>query len=90
VKVKFADFQLVTRSRSFPTVIAHHDLLRQASLDLVRLLLPTAKGVRLLGVTVSNFDRALVGSAGELPLFDAGEAPSLADAASIIAPTGVG
>jgi len=53
-------------------------------------VLPAAKGVRLLGVTVSNFDRALVGSAGELPLFDAGEAPSLADAASIIAPTGGG
>jgi DNA polymerase IV len=41
VKVKFADFRLVTRSRSFPAVIAQHELLRQASLDLVRLLLPT-------------------------------------------------
>jgi DNA polymerase IV len=37
-------------------VIARHDLLRQASLELVRTLLPTAKGIRLLGVTVSNFD----------------------------------
>src|SRR5208282_381032 len=56
VKVKFADFQQVTRSRSFPTVIARHDLLRRASVELVRTVLPTAKGVRLLGVTVSNFD----------------------------------
>ena len=57
VKVKFADFHQVTRSRSFPAAIARHDLLRQASVELVRTLLPTAKGIRLLGVTVSNFDQ---------------------------------
>ena len=74
VKVKFADFRQVTRSRSFPVRIARHDLLRQASIELVRTLLPTAKGVRLLGVTVSNFDQAPIGAADELPLFDAGEA----------------
>ena len=32
VKVKFADFHQVTRSRSFPAAIARHDLLRQARL----------------------------------------------------------
>jgi DNA polymerase-4 len=66
VKVKFADFRKLTRSRSFRTVIARHELLRQASLDLVRTLLPVTKGVRLLGVAVSNFDRQPVGN--ELPL----------------------
>jgi DNA polymerase IV len=71
VKVKFADFRQVTRSRSFPGVIERHDLLRQASVELVRTLLPTAKGVRLLGVTVSNFDQALISGASELTLFDA-------------------
>jgi len=54
------------------------------------MVLPTVKGVRLLGVSVSNFDRAPIGSAGELPLFDAGETIPRADAASIIAPTGAG
>jgi nucleotidyltransferase/DNA polymerase involved in DNA repair len=49
VKVKFADFQQVTPSRSLSTAIARHDLLRQASVERVRTLLPTAKGVRLLG-----------------------------------------
>jgi DNA polymerase-4 len=73
VKVKFADFRQVTRSRSFPEAIERHDLLRQASVELVRTLLPTAKGVRLLGVTVSNFDHAPVSNANELPLFDADE-----------------
>jgi DNA polymerase-4 len=69
LKVKFADFHLVTRSRSFPTAITRHDLLRQASIELVRTLLPTAKGIRLLGVTVSNFDKASVANPDELPLF---------------------
>src|SRR5580700_3800591 len=68
VKVKFADFRQVTRSRSFSTVIARQDLLRQASVELARTLLPTARGVRLLGVTVSNFDSAPAKD-DELPLF---------------------
>ena len=74
VKVKFADFHQVTRSRSFSIVIAQHDLLRQAAIELVRAVLPTAKGVRLLGVTVSNFDQVPLSAANELPLFDDAEA----------------
>jgi DNA polymerase IV len=54
--------------------IARHDLLRQASVELVRTLLPTDKGVRLLGVTVSNFEQVPTSAADELPLFDAAEA----------------
>ena len=72
VKVKFADFQQVTRSRSFPAAIARHDLLRRASVELVRTVLPREKGVRLLGVTVSNFDLATADGREELPLFGAG------------------
>src|SRR6267143_10089 len=45
VKVKFADFRQVTRSRSFSSSVARHDLLRQAGVELVRALLPTAKGI---------------------------------------------
>jgi DNA polymerase IV len=69
VKVKFADFQQVTRSRSFATAIGRHDRLRQASVELVRTLLPTVKGVRLLGVAVSNFDPAPTDTDDGLPLF---------------------
>ena len=69
MKVKFADFHQVTRSRSFPTAITWRDLLRRESVELVRTLLPTSKGVRLLGVTVSNFDRASADANDELPLF---------------------
>jgi DNA polymerase IV len=89
VKVKFADFQQVTRSRSFPVVVARHDLLRRASVELVRTLLPTAKGVRLLGVTVSNFDPAKADAGGALPLFGApGTTLREPDTAPCIAPTG--
>jgi DNA polymerase-4 len=51
-------------------VIAGHELLRQARVELVRTLLPTAKGVRLLGVTVSNFEQVPISAADQLPLFD--------------------
>jgi DNA polymerase-4 len=56
VKVKFPDFRLVTRSRSYPGVVAEHAQLRHASLDLIRLVFPVEKGIRLVGVTVSNFE----------------------------------
>jgi DNA polymerase-4 len=69
VKVKFADFQQVTRSRSFPMALARQDGLSQASLELVRTLLPTPKGVRLLGVTVSNFGPPAADIQAALPLF---------------------
>jgi DNA polymerase IV len=71
VKVKFADFRQVTRSRSFSSIIARHEFLRLASVELVRTLLPTATGVRLLGVAVSNSDQVPISAADELPLFDA-------------------
>jgi DNA polymerase IV len=56
VKVKYSDFQQITRSRSVAAAVATHDALRTASLALIRMVLPTEKGVRLVGVTVSNFD----------------------------------
>jgi DNA polymerase-4 len=68
VKVKFADFRQVTRSRSYPGVVAEHIQLRQASLDLIRSVFPPEKGIRLVGVTVSNFEAPLHEDRG-LPLF---------------------
>ncbi len=56
VKVKFADFQQITRSRSRTAVLATQAELHAASLDLIRSVLPTGKPIRLVGVTVSNFD----------------------------------
>ena len=58
VKVKYADFRQITRSRSRPTAVDRQEDLRAASLDLIRSVLPTPTGIRLVGVTVSNFARA--------------------------------
>lgn len=56
VKVKYGDFQIITRSRSVSGLIDTHVLLRETSLMLIRSVLPTPKGIRLVGVTVSNFE----------------------------------
>ena len=55
VKVKYQDFQLITRSRTHPAVLTSQAALHQASLALIRSVFPPVKPVRLVGVTVSNF-----------------------------------
>ncbi|HZV04143.1 MAG TPA: hypothetical protein VE999_03545, partial [Gemmataceae bacterium] len=54
LKVKFADFQTITRSRSNPSPVDGRSALETVSLDLLRPLLPPVKGIRLLGVSLSN------------------------------------
>ena len=56
VKVKYADFQQVTRSRSGADPVATQAQLEQVSLDLLRPLFPPRLGVRLLGATVSGLE----------------------------------
>jgi len=56
VKIKYADFQQVTRSRSFSVPVTTQASLRQASIDLTRGVYPLRTGIRLVGVTVSNLD----------------------------------
>ena len=55
VKVKWANFEQCTRSRSFSQVVDSREALHAASLALVRSVFPPPRGVRLLGVTLSNF-----------------------------------
>lgn len=69
VKVKFADFHQVTRSRSFSGWVTSHDLLRQTSVDLVRSLFPPSQGIRLVGVTMSKFPEEHEPAQDDLPLF---------------------
>ncbi len=58
LKVKYADFQIVTRSHTgFAAVASRADLERQAVALLVPLF-PARRGVRLLGVTLSGFETA--------------------------------
>ncbi len=70
VKVKFRDFRQITRSRSHTGAVADHAILRAASLDLIRSIYPPETGIRLVGVTVSNFEDRADRDATGLPLFD--------------------
>jgi DNA polymerase-4 len=59
VKIKWADFQQATRSRSLPTPITDAQTLGRASVELIRSVYPPRKGIRLVGVTLSNFTQEI-------------------------------
>jgi DNA polymerase-4 len=61
VKIKYANFRQITRSRSCTEAIMSRASIEQLSLDLLQPHFPPPRGVRLLGVTLSNFDGAVVG-----------------------------
>lgn len=64
VKVKYADFRQVTRSRSGNVPVGSEAALAAIGLDILRPLFPPPRGVRLLGVTLSNPDRAATRAEG--------------------------
>jgi DNA polymerase IV len=68
VKIKWADFQISTRSRSMEMTIRTREKLHQLALDLIRSVFPPPKGIRLVGVTLSNFQPQSGSEAAELPL----------------------
>jgi DNA polymerase-4 len=57
VKIKYADFQQATRSRTLPATVTSQKTLRDVSIGLVRTVFPPIKGIRLVGVTLSSFER---------------------------------
>ena len=54
LKVKFADFRIITRSRSSVAPIADLSTLASISIELLAAQYPVPKGVRLLGVSLSS------------------------------------
>lgn len=54
LKVKYADFEQITRSRTLLHPVSSREELEATSLALLAPLLPPSKGVRLLGVTLSS------------------------------------
>jgi DNA polymerase-4 len=54
LKVKFGDFALITRSKSFAAVVPDQAAFTTAGLDLLRMLHPLSKGIRLLGLGLHN------------------------------------
>src|ERR1700678_3705633 len=67
VKIKWADFQISTRSRSMERRVQTREKLHELALDLVRSVFPPPKGIRLVGVTLSNFQSQATSEAAELP-----------------------
>ena len=55
VKVKWANLRLCTRSRSLPSPVSRREALHDSSLALIRSVYPPRAGIRLVGVTLSNF-----------------------------------
>ena len=55
VKIKWADFQQSTRSRSVKNPITHAEQFLRVALELMRTVYPLPKGIRLIGVTLSGF-----------------------------------
>ena len=56
LKVKFADFQVITRSRTAEIPVQSAADLQEVAAALLHPLFPPAKGIRLLGVTLSNLN----------------------------------
>jgi DNA polymerase-4 len=54
VKIKYADFQIVTRSRTLNEPVSSRAVLEQTSIELVRSVYPLQKNIRLLGVSLHN------------------------------------
>jgi len=54
LKVKYQDFRIVTRARSLDRPVAGREEFLEIGCALLRSVLPTEKGIRLLGLTLSN------------------------------------
>lgn len=53
LKMKFNDFEIITRSRSVPVAVSSRSDLERLSVALLQNEMPVSKPVRLLGVSLS-------------------------------------
>ena len=68
LKVKYADFQQITRSRSSVGPILSQAVLERICRELVESLFPLPKGVRLLGVSLANLSNGQQAAGRQLTL----------------------
>lgn len=61
VKIKFATFQTITRSKTVTAPITDEAVLREVSLSLVRSIYPVTTGIRLVGVSISKLEKGAEG-----------------------------
>jgi DNA polymerase IV len=70
IKVRYADFQTITRSRTFPTATRDAELIAAAAVDLLSKTAAGRTPVRLLGVSVHNLLTDEEALSGRLPFED--------------------
>ena len=68
LKVKFADFELITRSKSFADCVADQPAFSAAGQALLTSLCPVPKGIRLLGLGLHNLCEEAASPPLQLPL----------------------
>jgi len=58
VKIKYNDFEVINRSKTFSHLISKKEEVKQVAEELVLKELPAKKGIRLIGITLSNLESA--------------------------------
>jgi DNA polymerase IV len=53
LKIKFADFEIISRSQSLPDAVSNQSELNRVAIGLLQKMMPMPKAVRLLGVSPS-------------------------------------
>jgi len=66
LKIKYADFKIISRSKTFPIYISDYDTLMNAGSELLKLVDLTPK-VRLIGIGIKNHEEE-VGWSGDTQL----------------------
>ncbi|WNO54152.1 DNA polymerase IV [Stakelama saccharophila] len=65
LKVRFADFKTLTRAQTFAREVASREDFLEAGKQMLEQFLPTTKGIRLLGLTLSKIQRGDEDGAGD-------------------------
>jgi DNA polymerase-4 len=68
LKLKFNDFEVLNRSHSLQHYTSKKDEIQMVSVDLVQKELPASKGIRLIGLTLSNLNTEYNATAHQLTL----------------------
>jgi DNA polymerase-4 len=68
LKVKFADFELISRSRTLASAVGSRSEFENVSAELLKALFPMKKAVRLHGVSISGFALGDIQGPEQIPL----------------------
>jgi DNA polymerase-4 len=54
--MKYADFEIISRSKTSQLLLTDEKHVAQIAYEMLNLLLPAVKGIRLMGLTISNLE----------------------------------